>query len=81
MSLRVFADNVMTLAIENCLISDIPNILSPDTVYNMTDEEIIKLGSESKQIQGQRDKLQLELKNLRIGLTTCREYRASESSG
>jgi hypothetical protein len=81
MSLRVFTDNVMTLALENCLISDIPNILSPEQVYGMSDEKVAMLAAESKPIQRLRQKLQTELKNLRSGLAACRKHRLRESIG
>ncbi|KAL2128455.1 hypothetical protein VTI74DRAFT_9168 [Chaetomium olivicolor] len=81
MSLRVFADNVMTLALENCLISDIPNILSPEKVYDMTDDKAATLAAESKQIRREREELQIQLEKLRMGLAACREYKPRESSG
>lgn len=81
MSLRVFTDNIMTLALENCLISDIPNILSPEKVYGMTDDKVTALAAESKQIRREREELQSQLEKLRMGFTACREYRPRESSG
>lgn len=80
MSLRVFTDNVITLALENCLISDIPNILSPEKVYDMSDDKVTELAAESKQIREERKKLQLQLEKLRMGFAACREYRPRESS-
>lgn len=81
MSLRVFADNVMTLALENCLISDIPNILSPEKVYDMTDDMATAIAAESKQIRREREELQVQLEKLRMGLAACQEYRPRESGG
>jgi hypothetical protein len=80
MSLRVFADNVMILALENCLLSDIPNILSPEMVYDMTDDKVTALAAESKQIRREREELQSQLEKLHMGLAACREYRPRESS-
>jgi len=81
MSLRVFADNLMILALENCLISDIPNILSPDKVYGMSDETVEALAAESKQIQRDRKELQSQLEKLRKGLAACRVYGPNQFSG
>ncbi|KAK3292818.1 P-loop containing nucleoside triphosphate hydrolase protein [Chaetomium fimeti] len=80
MSLRVFTDNVMTLALENCLISDIPNILSPEKVYDMTDDKVTTLAAESKQIRREREELQTQLEKLRLGLAACREHRPRHSN-
>ncbi|KAH6847510.1 hypothetical protein B0I37DRAFT_431099 [Chaetomium sp. MPI-CAGE-AT-0009] len=80
MSLRVFTDNVMTLALENCLMSDIPNILSPEKVYDMTDDKVTTLAAESKQIRREREELQIQLEKLRMGLAVCREHRPRHSN-
>lgn len=81
MSLRVFTDNIMILALENCLISDIPNILTPDKVYDMRDEDAEALAAESEQIQTERNRLQSQLERLRKGLAACRRYAPSQPSG
>jgi hypothetical protein len=81
MSLRVFTDNVVTLALENCLISDIPNILSPEKVYDMADDRVTALAAESKQTRREREELRMQLERLRISLAACREYKPRESSG
>ena len=47
MALRVFANNVMILAVENCLIADIPNIISPEQAYNMSNAMINTLTTDS----------------------------------
>ena len=77
-SLRVFTDNVVTLALENCLISDIPNILSPDRFYDMSEETVKALAAESKEIQKERSELQSQLKRLR---QTAHKYGTNQSSG
>ena len=58
MSLKVFIDNVVVLGVENCLIRDIPNILSQDTV-GMSDKDWQKLISEMRG-QVQKDVGQLQ---------------------
>jgi uncharacterized protein YlxW (UPF0749 family) len=71
----------MTLALENCLISDIPNIFSPEKVYDLPDEKVVMLAAESKQIQRERERLQSELEKLQIGLAACRQHQPRESIG
>ncbi|KAH6623434.1 hypothetical protein F5144DRAFT_518509 [Chaetomium tenue] len=80
-SLRVFADNVMTLALENCLISDIPNILSPEVVCNMTDDELKTLAADSKHAQSEREELRAQIKELQSGLAACRKHRPRHLNG
>ena len=77
-SLRVFTDNIVTLALENCLISDIPNILSPDKFYDMSEETVKTLAAESKEIQRERSELQSQLDKLR---QAAHKYGTNQSSG
>ncbi|KAK5653725.1 hypothetical protein OQA88_7881 [Cercophora sp. LCS_1] len=79
MSLRVFTDNVITLALENCLISDIPDILSPEKVFDMSDDKITALAVESEAIRTERKQLQSQLDKLQKGLSACHKYRPRES--
>lgn len=71
----------MNLAVENCLISDIPTILTPSIVIRMSEEQLKKLASESKEVQMKRDKLQQEVKILRAGLKECQRFRPAERTG
>ncbi|KAK3363194.1 P-loop containing nucleoside triphosphate hydrolase protein [Lasiosphaeria hispida] len=75
MSLKVFANNVVILALENCLISEMPEILTPDKVQDMSDETVISLASESKQIKREREELLDQLAKLQAGFAACQEYR------
>ncbi|UNI18587.1 hypothetical protein JDV02_004845 [Purpureocillium takamizusanense] len=75
MSLRTFTDNVVNLAIEGCLVCDIPDILTPTKVVGMTDEELEELAAETDDAQSRRDHLQAELDILREGLEQCRKYK------
>ena len=71
----------MTLALENCLISDIPDILSLERVYGMSDEKAAMLAGESQQTQVLRERLQTELTKLSTGLAECRKHLPRESIG
>lgn len=62
-----FVDNVLNLAVEQCLIDNLTGILTPEKVNRMSDEKLDKLGSESPDIKSRRKHLlsrQLELKKL-----------------
>lgn len=77
----MFANNVVTLGLENCLISDIPNILSPEVVCNLTDDELRRLAADSKQIQSEREELQVQIGKLQWGLGACRQHRPRHLNG
>ena len=81
MSLRTFAENVVNLAVENCLISDLPTILTPSKVVRMDEERLIDLASESDDVQEDRQVLQHEAKILREGLKKCQKSRLHERTG
>ncbi|KAK3989364.1 hypothetical protein QBC44DRAFT_327648 [Cladorrhinum sp. PSN332] len=74
-ALRVFIDNVAVLAVENCLVRDIPSILSLDTVSDMIDKDLQKLAAES------RDKLKGNLDRLEKALAACQGLRPQRSTG
>ncbi|PHH88424.1 hypothetical protein CDD83_7552 [Cordyceps sp. RAO-2017] len=75
MSLRTFTDNVINLAIESCLVYDIPNILTPTKVDRMDEKRLCELAQESEDAQSRRKHLQGEVEILRQGLEQCRRYR------
>ncbi|KAI1813711.1 P-loop containing nucleoside triphosphate hydrolase protein [Poronia punctata] len=75
LSLRTFTDNVVILAIENCLIKDLPTILTTSTVSQMEDEELKGLAAESEETQVERAELQSEYDALKKGLDICKSYR------
>ncbi|KAI1174661.1 P-loop containing nucleoside triphosphate hydrolase protein [Nemania sp. FL0916] len=75
LSLRNFTDNVIILAIENCLVKDLPAILTTHAVSQMTDDMLTKLAAESPEIQVERTELNVQYAALRKGLDTCKMYR------
>ncbi|KAK3374524.1 hypothetical protein B0T24DRAFT_626798 [Lasiosphaeria ovina] len=80
MSLRTFVDNVMILALENCLVSEIPDILTADKVHDMSDEVVLKLASESAQVLREREELETQLGKLQKGLRACQVHRPRVSA-
>lgn len=81
LSLRTFAENVVNLAVESCLISDLPTIMTPSMVIRMDEERLKELASESEDVQLERNVLQREVKILREGLKKCRMARLHERAG
>ena len=81
MSLKAFANNVMILAVENCLISEMPEMLTPDKVQDMSNETVISLASESKQIKREREELLGQLAKLQAGFAACQAYRPRRTVG
>jgi hypothetical protein len=81
MSLKVFTDNVIILAIENCLIRRLPSILEPSMVIAMDDKQISDLVAEDPAITKKRERLAKELVSLREGLKTCQKRRVMAPKG
>ncbi|RYP01084.1 hypothetical protein DL764_006318 [Monosporascus ibericus] len=75
MSLRTFTDNVIVLAIENCLVRDLPNVFTTRTVSRMEPAKLEQLASESQEIQQERTELKDEIDALARGLESCNKYR------
>ncbi|KAF4971540.1 hypothetical protein FZEAL_9824 [Fusarium zealandicum] len=75
MSRRTFTDNVINLAIESCLVCEIPDILTPTQVDRMSKERLQELAAESDDTSSRRENLQEEVDVLRQGLAQCRRYR------
>lgn len=71
----------MILAVENCLVSDIPNILTPDKVREMSDTTVSELAAKSKQIKQGREELKAQLAKLQAGLAACIEHRPRRTVG
>lgn len=81
MSRRTFIENLINLAVENCLICDIPSILTPKKVNRMSEETVRDLASESYEILLKREVLQEQTRTLREGLQICQKHRRRGVSG
>ncbi|KAI0970479.1 P-loop containing nucleoside triphosphate hydrolase protein [Xylaria arbuscula] len=75
LSLRNFTENVIILAIENCLIKDLPTILTTSAVSQMENDMLERLAAESADIQIERTELAAECEALQKGLDLCKTYR------
>lgn len=45
------------LVVEQCLISKLPGLFTPDTIYSILDEEIVHLAGENKDATAERARL------------------------
>ncbi|KAK1755551.1 interferon-induced GTP-binding protein Mx [Echria macrotheca] len=79
-SLDYFANNVTILALENCLISEIPDIFTPEKLYELSDDSIVSLASESTQTTKEREEIQTLLRNLEKSLAVCQKYLPRRSA-
>ncbi|KAI1479949.1 P-loop containing nucleoside triphosphate hydrolase protein, partial [Daldinia eschscholtzii] len=80
MSLRTFVDNVVVLAVENCLIRDLPSILTTAKIHEMEDNELERLASESPEVQIERKELQSEYEALEKGLQICNKFKQRKTT-
>ena len=79
MALRTFTDNLINLAVESCLIQDLPSIFTPRHVNNMDDDKLAELAAESEELRNSRSQLQEDIELLKKGLKQCRPYRSRAS--
>lgn len=61
----VFLENVANLGIENCLIAELQNILSPEEFSELDEDELNTLGGELAIVKEERDRLALEREQLK----------------
>lgn len=69
-----FVDNIVTLGFEACLLSNLSDIFSPQTVSRMDDEMLQLLAGESPRQMRQREDLQRDLQTLKSSLKTCKRH-------
>ena len=81
-ALGVFVDNVANLAVENCLVSGLEDLISPSRISQMSDEQINKLTTDSEDVQISRNQLSKRIKVLELAAAACAkcEMNALESS-
>ena len=83
-AITVFISNVTILAIENCLITKLPSLLSPELVLSMDEEKLHRIAAESEQIRTERTALTHRLADLEAGKqileVQARKSGKSESS-
>ena len=70
----VFMDNVLNLAIENCLAYPLETVFTSAAVNSMDEETINKLAALPSYIQQEREKLSASLDTAKIFLKTCEAH-------
>ncbi|KAI1411202.1 putative dynamin GTPase [Hypoxylon sp. FL1857] len=67
-AMNTFVDNVCRQVIERHLMSGLPSIFCPQTVAGLSDEELMRIGSESQEKQDRRAQLEATAQSLRKSL-------------
>ena len=79
--MRTFIDNVANLAIEQCLVDGITELITPIKVLMMSSEKLEQLGSESESLRNHRNTLLSREKKLTEALNVCQKNFSSVASG
>ncbi|KAI9152287.1 Interferon-induced GTP-binding protein Mx [Paramyrothecium foliicola] len=74
-----FVDDVSVIAIEGCLISQLPSLLTPNLVLDLEEAEVARLVGESEETVSQRQILDEKLKTLRNGLQSIKRLYSHQS--
>lgn len=80
-SLKTFTDNVVHLVIENCLVSNLPDIFSTKIVTQMSDDKLRQVAEELPKMREERIELEDEIEKLRVGLQECQRSRPRNFAG
>ncbi|KAI5857492.1 P-loop containing nucleoside triphosphate hydrolase protein [Durotheca rogersii] len=75
-ALKKFIDDVSVNAIETCLIQRLPDVFCPDVVWDLSQEEVERLGSEDDRTVEERAELTKKLNVLENGLKELDAFTA-----
>ncbi|OTA68113.1 hypothetical protein K449DRAFT_364709 [Hypoxylon sp. EC38] len=75
-ALKKFIDDVSVDAIEACLIQRLPEVFCPDVVWDLSDEDVERLGSEDENTVKERSELTKKLEILEKGLKDLDAFTA-----
>ncbi|KND94642.1 Dynamin-like protein 4C [Tolypocladium ophioglossoides CBS 100239] len=81
MTLETFMTNVIILAVENQLMSRIPDIFTMSKIVRLEEDELKRLAGESEDVQATREDIQRDLDKLRTGLELCEQWRMDNKKG
>ncbi|KAL9033758.1 MAG: hypothetical protein Q9180_005779 [Flavoplaca navasiana] len=73
-ALKVLVDNFSVLAVEQCLLRNLADILSPDIIIKLSDDEVNALAAESETSMLERRRATDELATLQEGLTVLNRF-------
>jgi len=72
--MKLFMDNVPSLAIQAPIVREIPSMLCPADVYSMASEIVAKVAGESEEKTAHRAQLLHERQTLENGSRICKQY-------
>ncbi|KAI1359295.1 P-loop containing nucleoside triphosphate hydrolase protein [Xylaria arbuscula] len=74
-ALKTVIDDVSALAIEVCLVQEVPRLLTPEGICNLSDEEVHSIAGESLTSTSERKRLDEKLSVLQRGLTQLGRFK------
>ena len=77
----MLVDNVAVLGIEQCLLSGLADIFSPNVVMTMDDDVLREIAAEPDGVQAERKRFTDELGALEIGEKTLSRLNRHKSAG
>lgn len=66
--MKTFVDNVARQVIERHIMAPLPNAFCPNSVSQFSDEDLLRIGSESEKQKARREKLTAEAQGLKKSL-------------
>jgi hypothetical protein len=79
-ALDTFVDNCALLAVESCLLKDLPLLFQPDPAWIMEAGELAAISAEPYVERSERIKTTLQKETLESVLRTCRKYARPATS-
>ena len=76
----MMVDNFSVLAVERCMLSDLADILSPDTVVKLDDKLVHLIAAEPESSVLERQRTTEKLRILKAGLVTLNRFSRVRSA-
>ncbi|KAL2678099.1 P-loop containing nucleoside triphosphate hydrolase protein, partial [Phyllosticta citricarpa] len=67
-AMRTVIDNVAVLAVEQCLLRNVPHVFSPETVFKLDDKTVAEIAAESEELCQERVMTEIKLEALKKAL-------------
>lgn len=80
-ALKVLVDNVAVLGIEQCLLSGLADIFSPNVVMMVPDQLLQEVAAETEDSQAERKRLKHKLGVLEVGLKSLNRLNRHKPAG